>query len=273
VEEAIAGEYHSVFKGQGIEYEEVRPYQAGDDVRTIDWNVTSRVGSLHVKKYVEERELTVFILVDVSKSTRYGSVQKSKDEIEAEIAAVLAFSAIKNNDRVGAILFTDEVELYIAPRKGSRHVLRLVREILAFEPKGKKTSLKNALEFLLRVLKKSGVVFIISDFFDDGYESVLKVASFKYDIVALSVNDSKELTLPRGRWIYFEDWESGQIKLVPTFLSPVKDEYEERIKHFLQKRDALFRSLGIDFVNLYADSPYEKELVRFFKRRVKRVRR
>ncbi len=273
VDEAMAGEYHSVFKGQGIEYDEVRAYQPGDDVRTIDWNVSSRSGTLHVKKYVEERELTVMLLVDASRSTRYGSGEKSKEEVAAEIAALLAFSAIRNNDRVGGLLFTGDVECYIPPRKGTRHVLRLVREILAFEPTRRDTSVGQALEFAVRVLKKRAILFVISDFFDTRYTSALRIAARKHDVVAISINDQGEWNLPAGGWIQFEDSESGRSALVPGFLPGVRRRYREEMDVFRESRRRNFRRYRVDHVEIQADESYDRPLIRFFRRRARRLRR
>jgi uncharacterized protein (DUF58 family) len=273
VDEAVAGEYHSVFKGRGIEYDEVRPYQPGDDVRTIDWNVTSRSGSLHVKKYVEERELTVLLLVDASRSTGFGSRTKSKEEVAAEIAAIIAFAAIRNNDRVGVALFTGAVEKYIPPRKGARHVLRLVREILAFQPERPDTRIGNALEFAVRVLKKRSIVFVISDFFDAGYADALRVAARKHDVVGVAINDTGEWTLPPVGWVRLADLESGRMQLVPTFWPATRRRYQATLDAIRRERQALLRKHRVDQVEIPADAPYEKPLLQFFQRRARRLRR
>ncbi|NLI46173.1 MAG: DUF58 domain-containing protein [Acidobacteria bacterium] len=273
VDEAVAGEYHSVFKGRGIEYSEVRPYQAGDDIRTIDWNVTSRSGSLHVKKYVEERELTVLLLVDASRSTGFGSGTKSKEEVAAEIAAIIAFSAIRNNDRVGVVLFTGAVEKYIPPRKGTRHVLRLVREILAFQPARPDTSIGNALEFASRVLKKRSIVFLISDFFDAGYADALRVAARMHDLVGIAITDTGERSLPPLGWLRLADLESGQLRLVPAFWPPTRRRYQEAMDAHRRERQALLRKQRVDQVEILADASYEKPLQQFFRRRARRLRR
>lgn len=272
VDEALAGEYHSVFKGQGMEYDEVRPYQPGDDIRTIDWNVTSRSGTIHVKKYVEERELTVLLLVDCSRSTRFGTGSKSKEEVAAEIAAILAFSAIRNNDRVGAVLFTGEVEKYIPPRKGSRHVLRLVREILAYEPRRRDTSLQAALEFIVRIMKKRCIVFMISDFFDAGFEQSLRLAARKHDVVAVSTNDRGEMDLPRSAWVQYEDMETGRVAWLPTFIPMVRNRFLARMASFREQRSDTFNRHKVDQVEIFADEPYDKPLIRFFQRRARRQR-
>ncbi len=273
VNEAVAGEYHSVFKGRGIEYDEVRPYQAGDDIRTIDWNVTSRSGSLHVKKYVEERELTVLLLVDASRSTGFGSGVKSKEEVAAEIAAIIAFSAIRNNDRVGAALFTGVVEKYVPPRKGTRHVLRLVREILAFRPAHPDTNIGSALEFAARVLKKRSIVFLISDFFDTGYADALRVAARTHDLVGIAITDTGERSLPPLGWLRLADLESGRMQLVPAFWPPVRQRYQEALDAQRRERQALLRKQRVDQVEILADASYEKPLLQFFRRRARRLRR
>jgi uncharacterized protein (DUF58 family) len=272
VDEAMAGEYHSVFKGQGMEYDEVRPYQPGDDIRTIDWNVTSRSGTIHVKKYVEERELTVILLVDCSRSARFGTGFKSKEEVAAEVAAIIAFSAIRNNDRVGAVLFTGEVEKYIPPRKGSRHVLRLVREILAFEATRGDTNIRAALEFMVRVMKKRCIIFVISDFFDTNYEDALRIAARKHDVVAVSTNDRGEMELPRSGWVHYEDNESGRFAWLPTFLPGVRRRFVEEMAAFRRSRRELFNRHKVDHVELYADEPYDKPLIKFFQFRARRLR-
>ena len=273
VDEAVAGEYHSVFKGRGIEYDEVRPYQPGDDIRTIDWNVTSRSGTLHVKKYVEERELTVVLLVDASRSTAFGSAAQRKSEVAAEIAAILAFSAIRNNDRVGAALFTGEVERYIPPRKGSRHVLRLVREVLAFEPHRQDTSVGGALEFAVRVLKKRSILFVISDFFDEAYEDALRIAARKHDVVAIAINDRGEWELPASNWVRLEDAESGRPVLAPLFLPGPRRRFQDRMAELRRRRKALFQRHRVDHIELQADAPYDKPLRQFFRMRAQRYRR
>lgn len=273
VDEALAGEYHSVFKGQGMEYEEVRPYQPGDDVRTIDWNVSSRTGALHIKKYKEERELTVMLLVDASRSTMFGSGDKSKEEVAAEIAALLSFSAIRNNDRVGALLFTGRVEKYIPPRKGVRHVLRLVREVLAFEPERRDTSLAVALEFAGRVLKKRSILFLVSDFFDEGYTDALRIVARRHDVVAVSINDRGEWDLPAAGWVRFADAESGRPALLPTFLPGVRQAHQARMEQLRQRRKQIFQKHRVDHLELWADAPYDKTLVQFFRMRARRARR
>ncbi|HXI01740.1 MAG TPA: DUF58 domain-containing protein, partial [Candidatus Saccharimonadales bacterium] len=209
VQESMAGEYHSVFRGRGMEFSEVREYQVGDDVRSIDWNVSARMGHPFVKKFVEERELTVFLVVDVSGSKRFGSAARTKGELAAEVGALLAFSAIKNNDRVGAILFTGEVERYIPPKKGRSHVLRVIREILSFEPVDSRTSISAALEYAARVLRRHCVLFLISDFLDTGFERPLAIASRKYDMACIAIEDRREEEIPAVGLVELEDAETG----------------------------------------------------------------
>ncbi len=272
VNEALGGEYHSVFKGQGMEFDEVRAYQYGDDIRSIDWNVSARQGHLYVKRYVEERELTVMLMVDLSASKDFGSVRRMKNELAAELAALLAFSAIQNNDRVGALIFTDVVEKYIPPRKGKKHVLRVVRELLAYEPMHRKTSIETAVKYLNNVLTKKSVVFLISDFFDQGYERALRVANQRHDLVALPVTDPRESDLPNVGILQMLDPETGEILLVDTSLSHVRDRYRKLALEATEARKRIFRRNGIEFVDIRTDQPYDVPLVKFFRERARRLR-
>jgi uncharacterized protein (DUF58 family) len=273
VDESLAGEYLSVFKGRGMEFSEVREYQLGDDIRTIDWNVTSRMGSLYVKKYVEERELTVLLMVDQSASMRFGTVEKSKAEIAAEISAILAFSAIKNNDRVGLVLFTDRIEKFIPPKKGKSHVLRVIRDVLYSEPVGKRTDLSMALEYLLRVLTKRGVVFLISDFFmRDGFDKPLKIAKEKHDLIPVEIYDAREETLVPSGLIRFEDLESGEDIVFDTSSGKGRKYYEQLTRLARTGREKDFRSYGIDPIVVKIDEPYERPLVEFFRKRAMKIR-
>jgi len=272
VNESLAGEYHSVFKGRGMEFDEVREYQHGDDVRTIDWNVTSRAGHPFVKRYVEERELTVILLVDASASGAFGSAIKTKSEIAAEISALLAFSAIKNNDRVGAILFSDRVEKFIPPRRGSTHVLRVIREVLFHKPEGQGTSIQKVFEHLNLVVHKRSVVFLISDLLDQGFEQSLKVANHKHDIVIIQIIDSREKELPKVGILEIRDAETGEIVLVDTWLPWVRDTYRENWSRNQARLSKLFESHRIDHITIESDKSYDVPLVRFFKERAKRIR-
>ena len=272
VNETMGGEYHSVFKGRGVEFAEVREYQYGDDIRTIDWNVSARLGHLFVKRYVEERELTVMLLVDLSASKNFGSQSRFKNEVAAELTAVLAFSAIKNNDRVGALIFTDRVEKHIAPRKGRKHVLRLVREILAYEPLHKGTSIGVALRHLKNVVTKRCVAFLVSDFLDRDYEQALRVANARHDLVAFPIADLREQQLPRAGILRMLDPETGQLLLLDTMKDGIRQEFEGLAQEQREVRNRIFKKNGIDFLEIDTQKPYDVPLIRFFRQRAKRLR-
>jgi len=272
VNESLAGEYHSVFKGRGMEFDEVREYQHGDDIRTIDWNVTSRTGHPFVKRYVEERELTVMLLVDASASGSFGSSEKLKGEIATEISALLAFSAIKNNDRVGAILFTDRVEKFIPPRRGSTHVLRVIRELLFYQPANKGTCIQKALEHLNLVVRKRAVVFLISDLLDQGFEQSLKVANRRHDVVVIRIVDPRERELPDVGILEVKDAETGEIEYVDTSLPLIRNIYREHWEKNCARLTKLFQSQHMDNVTIDTSLPYDLPLIRFFEERAKRFR-
>ena len=275
VNDSFAGEYHAVFKGRGMEFDEVRPYQPGDEVRTIDWNVTARTGDLFVKRYIEERELTVMLLVDASASGQFGTVDRFKREIAAELAAVVAFSAISNNDKVGLIVFTDQIELYIAPRKGRRHVLRLIRDLLAFEPKGKKTDLKLGLNTVNHVLKRRSIVFLVSDFLapPDTYRSVLQVSNRRHDVIAVSLSDPRELEIPNLGLVAMEDAETGEIRWVDTSSRRWRENFAARVEELTEGREQAFRKSKVDRITITTDADYVTPLTAFFEKRAKRLRR
>lgn len=273
VNESLAGEYHSIFKGRGMEFSEVREYQFGDDVRTIDWNVTSRMGHPYVKKHVEERELTVILLVDFSASADFGTRRQFKREIEAEICALLAFSAIKNNDRVGLIAFTDRVETFLRPRKGKDHVLRVIREVLYFRPQGRATDIGQALQYMYRTISKRSVVFLISDFLGDDFARPLRVAARKHDVIAITVTDPREEDLPPVGLIDLEDAETGERVLVDATSAATREGFRLWAARRRAEREALFRSVGVDALELFTDRPYDVPLVRFFHRRARRMSR
>lgn len=273
VSERVAGEYHSVFKGQGIEFEEVRPYIPGDEIRSIDWNVTARAGSPHVKRYREEREMTVFFVVDLSGSCRFGTQGEFKSELMAEICAVMALAAIANNDRVGLLLATDRIEKVVPPRKGRRHVLRLVREVLGYEPEGWGTDLGQALDHLRHVLNRRAVVFVISDFIGHGYEKSLSVVAQKHDLISITVEDPLEASLPEAGLIEVVDGETGRPMIVDTSSRAVREAFARTAVERAEARKELFRRHEIDQIELSTDRPYESELVRFFKRRARRLSR
>jgi uncharacterized protein (DUF58 family) len=272
VNESLAGEYHSVFKGRGMEFAEVREYQPGDDVRTIDWNVTSRMGHPFVKKYVEERELTVVLVVDASGSAEFGSAQRMKGEIAAEVAALLAFSAIQNHDRVGLLIFTDGVEKFVPPRRGRRHVLRVIREILYFRPRNRGTRLAAALDYLNHVLHKRSVVFVLSDLMDRDFERALLLTHRKHDLIVLPMLDPREAELPPVGLVELEDAESGLSLLLDTRSAPARNEYARRGRQRIEWLESLLRRAGIDSVFLRTDQPYDRPLVDFFRARARKRR-
>ena len=273
VNDILAGEYHSVFKGQGMEFDEVRAYQPGDDIRTIDWNVTARTGHPYVKRYVEERELTVFFLVDLSSSGSFGSIAKLKNEIAAEFCALLAFSAIKNNDKVGLIVFTDTVEMFIPPAKGVSHVLRLIRDLLDFTPPAKRqlsgTNIAGALDYLGRVFSKRGVVFLVSDFLDQGFEKPLRVLARRHDLIGVTVADPRETALPDVGLLELEDAETGESIVIDTASRGVRTRYTVLARERNDRLNELFKSTGVDHIPLRTDRDYVLDLVKFFRRRMR----
>jgi uncharacterized protein (DUF58 family) len=273
VNDVLAGQYESVFKGQGIEFEEVREYQPGDDIRTIDWNVTARTGRPFVKKFVEERELTVMLIVDLSGSLSFGTHDRSKAELAAELCAVIAFSAIANNDRVGLIIFTDRIEKFIPPKKGRRHVLRVIRDVLSFTPEGHGTDIAIALEYLSKVTTRRSVSFLVSDFFeqsDGDYEQALRIASKRHDVIAIAIADPREWELPRLGIMEFQDAETGETVLIDTASSHTQAEFRRLAEERIEQRSDLFRSAGIDTISVRTGEPYVGELLKFFRMRERR---
>ena len=264
------GEYHSVFRGQGIEFSEVREYIPGDDIRSIDWNVTARMGYPFVKQFVEERELTVLLVVDVSASGAYGSTGQSKIEVAAEIAALLAFSAIRNNDRVGLVAFTDQVEKYLPPRKGREHVLRVIRELLWVRPRGRGTDIASALSYVNRVQRRRSVVFLISDFLASSYESTLRVTNRRHDVVAIAITDPRELTLPDAALVALEDAETGALVTVDTGDPATRAEYHRLAAERLRQRDRILQSVKVDRLEVETNKSYIEPLAAFFKARTRR---
>ncbi len=276
VTDVFAGQYHSVFKGQGIEFNEVREYQIGDDIRSIDWNVTARTGRPHIKKFIEEREMTVMILVDASSSCHFASLNKLKSQLAAEIAALLSFSAIRNQDKVGLIIFTDRIEKFIPPRKGISHVLRLIREVLYFKPRGLGTNIIEAIEFLSKVTIRKSVVFLISDFLVDDFlrpedpqalKKVLAVANKRHDFIAVCLNDPREEKLPSKGIFCLEDAESGRQMFVDASSPEVQKNYQKQSFERNKKREGLFNALGMDHIDLSTEKPYIDEIVKFFLKR------
>jgi len=270
VNDVLAGEYTSVFKGRGMEFDEVREYMPGDDVRSIDWNVTARMDRPYVKRFVEERELTVFFLVDLSASGAFGSVKKLKNEIAAEFCALLAFSAVKNNDKVGLIVFTDRVELYVPPKKGTTHVLRLIRELLNFRPKAAKTDIGGTLDYFGKVAKKRAVVFLVSDFQSEGFEKAMRIISKRHDLIAVPVTDPREVRLPNVGLLELEDAETGEMVLVDTTSAAVRKKYERLGRERSERFRELFASMGVDQIEVMTDRDYVPRLVQFFRARERR---
>ncbi len=271
VNDVLAGQYRSVFKGRGMEFAEVREYQDGDDVRFIDWNVTARMGRPYVKQFAEEREMTVMLMVDASGSGRFGSVKQTKNEIAAEIGALIAFSAIRNNDKVGLIIFTDRVEKFIAPKKGRSHVLRVIREILYYQPQGRGTDVAAAIEYLMRVTLRRSVAFLISDFIATGYGKKLRAANHRHDMIAMRIVDPRELELPPVGLIHLEDPETGKRVLVNTRSAKLRSRYAQLVKKRLADQTKAFRSMNVDHVEIRTDLSYVEPLVRFFRMRERRL--
>jgi len=273
VNSLFTGEYRSVFKGQGMEFAEVREYQAGDEVRSIDWNVTARMGRPFVKRYIEERELTVMLAVDLSGSERFGTRGRFKSELASELAAVLAMSAIRNNDRVGAVLFTDRIEHVVPPRKGRRHAMRLMRDLLVFEPIGSRTDLPAALEFTGKMLAHKSIIFVVSDFQAEEIEHPLKLLAQRHDVVAVTVDDPSEQTLPDIGLARFVDPESGTTLDVDTSDPDVRAQFAASVEEELTNRRRLLRRLAIDEIPVHTDGSVVEPLIRFFRARETRARR
>jgi len=273
VNSLFTGEYASVFKGQGMEFSEVREYQAGDEVRSIDWNVTARMRKPYVKRYIEERELTVMLLVDLSGSERFGTRKRFKSELASELAAVLAMSAIRNNDRVGAVLFTDRIEHVVPPRKGRRHALRLMRDLLVFEPTGSRTDLPAALEFTGKMLSHKSIIFVVSDFQAEEIEHPLKLLAQRHDVVAVTVDDPSEQALPDVGLARFVDPESGMTLDVNTSDPAVRKQFAAAVEEELTARRRLLRRLAIDEIPVHTDGGVVEPLIKFFRARETRARR
>ena len=270
VNHLFSGEYHSVFKGRGMEFSEVREYQYGDDVRNIDWNVTARFGHPYIKVFEEERELTVMLMVDISGSLMFGSVSKTKQRVAAELSAILAFSALKNNDKVGLILFTDKIEKFVPPRKGNIHVLRIIREVLSFEPEGNATDIKAALEFMNNAIKKRSIIFLLSDFLDEDYEKILRVVGKKNDLIGVVLDDRRENEIPPIGLIKFTDAETGEERWIDTSNKRVRSTMQQARKEAVAKRNTMFLTSRLDRIHVQTGLDYIKPLVQFFRMREKR---
>ena len=271
VTDLFAGQYQSVFKGVGMEFDEVREYNPGDEIRSIDWNVTARMGHPFIKKFVEERELTIMLLLDVSMSCRYGTINRMKSDIAAEFCSVLAFSAIKNSDKVGMLTFTDKVEKYVPPRKGTKHVLRFVREALYNQPEGVGTDINNVLEYLNRVTSRRTITFIISDFYCDDFKKVLSITNKRHDVIAASSTVPSDMSLPDAGLVKIHDAVTGRKKTVDTSNPEVRKTYEKYSSELMGKNKKLFRSVCVDNIDIQTDKSYEVPLMRFFKMRERRI--
>ena len=270
VNEIFSGEYHTVFKGRGMEFSEVREYVPGDDIRLIDWNVSARTGSAFVKIFSEERELSMMLVVDMSRSGTFGTSYRMKDEVAIEICALLAFSAMKNNDKVGLLIFTDKVEKFLPPRKGRQHVLRVLREIVYHEPENTGTNMRSALEYLLRVIRRNSVVFILSDFMDDGYQKSLRVLSSKHDVIAIKVTDKLEMELPDAGLISLVDAETGENVVIDTSDKKIRNSYSALRKAQNEGLEKMFKKINLDHITIKTGESYVEPLYKFFRVRAKR---
>lgn len=271
VTDVFAGQYQSVFKGVGMEFDEVREYMPGDEIRSIDWNVTARMGHPYIKKFIEERELTIMILLDVSKSCNFGTVGRMKNDLAAELCSVIAFSAIRNNDKVGMITFTDQVERFIPPRKGVRHVLRVIREAIYNEPGGTKTDINMVLEYLNKVTSRRTITFLVSDFFAKDFKKTLSITNKKHDVIGVTITDPAEIKLPNAGIIKLHDAETGLPYMVDTSDKKIRQRYQKHNEEIIRKRQEVFRSVNVDTINIQTDKSYVDPLIRFFRMRERRL--
>jgi uncharacterized protein (DUF58 family) len=272
VSDVFSGQYHSVFKGKGMEFDEVREYLPGDEIRSIDWNVTARMGHPYIKKFVEERELTVMLILDMSASSLFGTVRQLKMKLAAEICSLLAFSAIRNNDKVGLIIFTDRVEKFVPPRKGMQHVLRVIREALYFKPKGRGTDVVAALDYLNKITHRKTVTFIISDFYAADFRKKLSVANRRHDIIAITITDPRELELPEMGIVELYDPETQKVFSLDSSDRTLRDKYARDSSRRIKERNTLFRSINVDTIDIRTDIPYAQNLFKFFRGRERRMR-
>jgi len=270
VNASFAGQYESVFKGRGMQFDEVREYTPGDDIRTIDWNVTARTGKPYIKRFVEEREMTVIFAVDLSASGDFGTVNKAKNELAAELCAVLAFAAAKNNDKVGLLIFTDQIELYIPPKKGISHMLRLVRELLYFKMPKRKTNITQALDYLAKVVRKKATIFLVSDFIETDFKKPLSLLNKRHDVIAVSVRDIAEITLPNIGLIELTDAETGDVALVDTSSRQFRNKYSSTSAQRFDNLKSMLQTINVDCISISTDKPYIQDLVRFFHMRHRR---
>jgi len=271
VDASFAGQYESVFKGRGMQFDEVREYMPGDDIRTIDWNVTARTGKPYIKRFVEEREMTVIFMVDLSASGEFGTVDKMKNELAAEFTAVLAFAAAKNNDKVGLLIFTDRIELYIPPKKGSSHILRLIRELLAFQMPKRQTNIPMAVDYIAKVTRKRSTMFLVSDFLETDFKKPLSLLNKRHDVIAVPVRDRVEITMPGVGLIEFQDAETGEIMLVDTSSRKFRDQYGGKSARRFEELRGMLRSINIDCIPVTTDKPYMHDVMQFFHRRHRRM--
>ncbi|MCD6175559.1 MAG: DUF58 domain-containing protein [Planctomycetes bacterium] len=271
VNASFAGQYESVFKGRGMQFEEVREYTPGDDVRTIDWNVTARAGKPYIKRFVEEREMMLMLVVDMSASGNFGTRGKLKNELAAEFCAVLAFAAIRNNDKVGLIIFTDQIELYIPPKKGTTHVLRLIRELLCFKITDKKTHIPLAMDYLAKVIRKRATVFLVSDFISPDFSRAMGWVNKRHDVIAVTVQDPAESIMPPVGLVEFQDAETGQVQLIDTSNTTFRRQYEQDSLHRTNQLTRGFRSINVDSISIETHRSYIHDLIKFFHMRHRRV--
>ncbi len=263
----FSGEYHSVFKGRGMSFSEVREYQYGDDIRSIDWNVTARFNHPYIKIFEEERELTVMLLIDVSGSNTFGTQSQLKEELVTEIAAVLSFSAIQNNDKVGVIFFSDKIEKFIPPKKGTKHILRIIRELLDFKSESTGTNISEALRYLTNVIKKRSIAFLISDFMDDDFDKAVQIANHKHDLIAIRVTDKRETQLPDVGLVRMMDAETGSMRWIDTSSKAIRRSFENWTQKKRRELDVLFNRLGVDMAKVYTGEDYVKPLMNLFRKR------
>ena len=264
VDASFAGQYESVFKGMGMQFEEVREYMPGDDIRSIDWNVTARTGKPYIKRFTEEREMTAIFAVDLSASGEFGTVNKMKNELAAEFCAVLAFAAAKNNDRVGLLIFTDQIELFIPPKKGSRHVLRLIRELLYFKMPRRRTNISMALDYVAKVIRKRATIFLVSDFIETDFKKPLSLLNKRHDVVAVPVRDRVEVEMPSVGLVEFQDAETGEVIVIDTSSRKFRQQYSSNSRERSDELRNMLRSIGVDSIAISTDRPYMGDLIQFF---------
>ena len=271
VDASFAGQYESVFKGRGMQFDEVREYTPGDDIRTIDWNVTARTGKPYIKRFVEEREMTVMFLVDLSASGEFGTINKMKNELAAEFTAVLAFAASKNNDKVGLLIFTDQIEMYIPPKKGSAHILRLIRELLYFQMPKRRTNIPMAVDYITKVVRRKATMFLVSDFLETDFKKPLSLLNKRHDVIAVPVRDRAEIAMPSVGLIELQDAETGEIILVDTSSRKFRSQYEQKSGQRFDSLKSILRSINVDCISVTTDRPYMQDVVQFFHKRHRRM--